>query len=322
MADSTKKAWVLEEGIGENRALLLDGDEVLAAKLHWPGEVPAGTIVKAKLTSKASGSRRGTAVLENGAEVLVDHLPDRLTEGAHINLRITRTPIAERGRFKRAQGRFSESSEQSASTPLAGTPTRRFPTGLWEDVWHAASSGQIGFAGGSAVFSATPAMALIDVDGDGSPRDLSLAAIPAIARGLAWFDLGGNIGIDFPTIESKRDRKAVDTALGDALRGWSLERTAMNGFGFVQIVARLEGPSLLHRFASSRLGMCARKAMRIGELAGGTGPALLLTVHPALKAKLKNEWLDELARRTGKQVRIESDPGLALETPQAQIVSG
>ena len=36
----------------------------------------------------------------------------------------------------------------------------------------------------------------------------------------------------------------------------------MNGFGFVQLVARLNGPSLLHRFAISRLGMAARMALR------------------------------------------------------------
>jgi hypothetical protein len=46
-----------------------------------------------------------------------------------------------------------------------------------------------------------------------------------------------------------------------------------------------------------------------------------LRVHPALKAKLKPEWLTELARRTGREVRVETDPGLALEAPSAQIVS-
>ena len=47
---------------------------------------------------------------------------------------------------------------------------------------------------------------------------------------------------------------------------------------------------------------------------------LLLAVHPALKAKLKQPWLDELARRTGREVRVESDPGLAIEAAHAQLV--
>ncbi|MEM7781608.1 MAG: ribonuclease, partial [Pseudomonadota bacterium] len=122
------------------------------------------------------------------------------------------------------------------------------------------------------------------------------------------------------TLDSKADRRAVDEALADALADWPHERTAMNGFGFVHLVARLEGPSLLHRFATSRVGMCARAALRAGERAEGAG-AVLLTVHPALKAKLKSQWIEELAKRSGKEVRIETDPGLALEAPHAQVMS-
>ena len=197
---------------------------------------------------------------------------------------------------------------------------RRFPdNGGWEDLWSEAWSGDVAFSGGALILSDTPAMTLIDIDGEGSPKELSLAAIPAIAQGLAWFDLGGNIGIDFPTIEAKSDRKAVDSALAKALDHWPHERTAMNGFGFVQIVARLVGPSLVHRFASSRTGMCARYALRVAERAEGAG-VTLLTVHPAIKAKLKPEWLDELRRRTGRELRVEADPGLALEAPSAQVI--
>ncbi|HCY01516.1 MAG TPA: ribonuclease, partial [Erythrobacter sp.] len=128
------------------------------------------------------------------------------------------------------------------------------------------------------------------------------------------------IGIDFPTLATKADRKAVDAALDAALGGWPHERTAMNGFGFVHIVARLDGPSLLHRFATARIGAAARMALRRAELVDGPG-ATLLTVHPAVKAKLKAEWLAELERRTARRVRIEIDPGLAIEAATAQIVA-
>ena len=39
-----------------------------------------------------------------------------------------------------------------------------------------------------------------------------------------------------------------------------------------------------------------------------------------LKAKLKQLWLDELARRTGRAVRILADPALAIEAANAQLV--
>jgi hypothetical protein len=48
---------------------------------------------------------------------------------------------------------------------------------------------------------------------------------------------------------------------------------------------------------------------------------LLLSVHPALRHKLKPAWVEELARRTGRAVRIAADPALAIEAAHAQLVS-
>lgn len=294
---------------------------MLAARLEWPGELTAGQISSGQLISKAAGARRGVVRLECGREVMVDHLPPDATEGAVAPIIITRAALAERGRFKRAHGRWHETGEHDAAP--VGPPGRlvsRFPAGLWEEVWHAACAGSLTFPGGEILVSVTPAMTVIDIDGSAAPRDLALAAIPAIAQALRWFDLGGNIAIDFPSLQAKADRRIVDQALDAALSHWPHERTAMNGFGLVQLVARMERPSLLHRFATSRTGMCARMALRTGELAQGTGRTLLLTVHPALKAKLKPEWLAELARRKGCEVQLETSPALALEAASAQII--
>lgn len=314
--------WLIEEGIGETRALLVEKGEVLAARLQWPGELVSGQVHGASLTRRIAGTRRGIVTLAGGSEALVDHLPPEATEGVSGKVRLSRAPIHERGRLKRAQARWLDpNGAASGPAPLDGSVTRQFARGLWEEVWGAASAGSIAFPGGAILCSATPAMTVIDVDGELPPRQLALACIPAVASALRWFDIGGNIGIDFPTLEAKADRRDVDDALDEALDGWPHERTAINGFGFVQIIARLEGPSLLHRFATSRTGMCARYALRVAERAEGHGPVLELRVHPALKAKLKPEWLDELARRTGRAVRVETDPGLALEAPSAQVVA-
>lgn len=324
LAKSAAPEWLIEEGIGETRALLIEGEQVRAARLYWPGELRAGEKCSGRLTAKLAGTRRGVALLGNDSEALVDHLPPGVTEGQTLDLVITRAALAERGRLKRAQARVAAAESPAIASPLTeGTMVRRFPTGLWEDVWHAASSASLDFPGGEVLASVTPAMTVIDVDGIGVPRDVALAAAPAIARALAWFDLGGNIGIDFPTLAAKADRRVVDEALEAALADWPHERTAMNGFGFVQLVARLEGPSLLHRFATARLGAAARMALRRAEIAAddGAGRTLLLTVHPALKAKLKAAWLAELTRRTGREVRVETDPGLAIEAAHAQLLS-
>ena len=60
--------------------------------------------------------------------------------------------------------------------------------------------------------------------------------------------------------------------------------------------------------------------LRRAERVAGQG-AILLTVHPAINTRLKQDWLAELAKRTGREVRVESDPGLALEAGFAQAVT-
>ncbi|MGI8944281.1 MAG: ribonuclease [Qipengyuania sp.] len=309
--------WLVERGIGEDRAILVENDMVLAAKIRWPGDLFAGERIEARLTAKAGA--RGTATLSDGREVLVDRLPRNAGEGATIPLLVTRAAIAERGRLKMPAARPPSEAAPVEDVFAGGRHVRRFPSGSWEDIWHAAAQGEIESAGGSLQFSVTPAMTLIDIDGDLPPHQLAVGAIPQIARWVRRFDLGGSIGIDFPTLPDRKDRKAVDELLDEALAGWPHERTAMNGFGFVQLVARLEGPSLLHRLTNSRLGAAARMALRRAEMVEGAG-VTQLTIHPVLKPRLASEWLAELERRTGRPLRVATDPGLAIEAAAAQIV--
>lgn len=320
--------WLVEEGIGEHRAVLLDGGEIAAARIDWPGGLKAGQIEDAELVSRAAGSPRGTARFACGEEALVDKLPREASEGAALRLEVLRTAIPERMRRKLAQARPSTGPCRPAPTLAEalrreGHPVRvvrAFPECGWDELWDEAWSGTCAFAGGSLHFSSTPAMTVIDVDGTLSARDLARAAVAPLAHALRRFDLGGNIGIDLPTLEAKDDRRAIDTALGLALGGWPLERTAMNGFGFVQLAARLSRPSLLHLLRFDPAGACARQLLRLAERVEQPG-VLLLTCHPAVCAALRGEWLEELARRSGREVRLAEDPALALPAGFAQAVA-
>lgn len=318
--------WYLEQGIGEDRAVCLIDDEIVASRIHWPGELIAGQVDDAVLVSRISGSTRGTARLTNGDEALVDRLPKSASEGASLRLEVTRPAIGERGRLKRAQAR--PSNAMPAIPTLAQTLAaegsevaivRRFPASGWADLLTDAVSREISFSGGSLVFSPTPAMVTIDIDGTLPPRELALAAIGPIAATLKRFDLGGSLGIDFPTLQTKPDRRAVDEALAAALADWPHERTSINGFGFVQLVSRLSRKSLLHRASYSRTGLIARNLLRQAEHIEEPG-ALLLTVHPAIAAKIAPEWQAELAKRSGREIRIKVAPGVALGGGFAQAV--
>ena len=319
--------WLVEEGIGEERAILLDEGEILAARLFWPGRLGAGQVEDAVLASRQKGSARGTVRFASGEEALVDRLPRDAREGAPLRVEITREAIRERDRLKLAHARPSDAPprpapglvEQLRAQGFTARSVRRFDSGDWDEVWLEAWQGLSGFDGGELAFFDTSAMTLIDVDGPDDPRTLALAAVPAIASALKRFDIGGSIGIDFPTLTTKQDRKAVDGALETVLADWPHERTAMNGFGFVQLVARFPRPSLLQRIQRDRTGAAARLALRRAERVEGPG-VTLLTVHPALEAGLRPEWLADLEQRTGRPTRIALEPGLALEAAAAQIV--
>ena len=319
--------WFVEEGIGEERAIRIEAGQLYAARLHWPGALSAAMVDDAILFSRSAGSARGVARYASGEEALVDRLARDTQEGAPIRLEVTRAAMTETGRTKRAQARPTDRPLRPAPSLAqmlrdAGHEVQivhRFADDWWADVWAQAWSASADFTGGTLQFSVTPAMTLIDVDGDLRAPALALAAVPAIADALRRFDLGGSVGIDFPTLQDKADRRAVDQALQHALSDWPHERTAMNGFGFVQIVARLERPSLLHRMAAFRAGAAARMALRRGEAVREPG-ALLLTLHPTVKSALKEEWLVDLARRCGREVRMVTDPALALDAGFAQAV--
>ncbi len=320
--------WFVEEGIGETRAIRLKDGEILEARVQWPGELAAGAVVDARLASRTRGASRGVARLDDGAQALVARLPREASEGSAIRLLITRPAMAEHGRTKLAQGRWSDDTPCPAPTLAEGFESegqavrnvRRFPQGDWDGLLAEAFAGTIAFAGGSLALSPTPAMTLVDVDGEAEPRALALAACPAVAAALRRFDLGGSIGIDFPTLADKADRRAVGASLARELALWPHERTAMNGFGFVQIIARLERPSLLHRASNHPAATSARALLRRAEGLEGAG-IIELAAHPALAAHLREDRLDELSRRTGREVHLRLEPGLAIEAAHAQFIS-
>lgn len=332
--ESRLPEWLLESGIGETRAILVDHGEIIAARIDWGETLRPGLIAPAQLVAKPAGARRGIARFNDGAQVLVDGLPATATEGARLNLRLTRAAIAERGRTKLPNARPATASEtpraaptlaqelQSGTFPVRTLPitARAFDDHGWDELIEQALTGEIAFAGGSLIVSPTPAMTLIDIDGSLPPPALALAAVPAIAEALTRLDIGGSVGIDFPTLSEKKDRQAVDSALGAALEAWKGERTAMNGFGFIQLVSRLERPSLVAMIARHPAAAAARALLRRAERVAEPG-TLLLTAHPAVRRAMLPEWEADLARRTGRTLRWDEQPTLALAAGFAQAVT-
>jgi len=327
--------WLIEAGIGEDRAICVDDHTILAARVCWREPWRAGAVAPARLDHRHPGSRRGAVRLPDGTIAAIDALPPGLTHGATLMVRITRAALAEQGRFKLVQCRPAGDAAPCPAPSLAavladsgipvrvlGALDRSFDTAGWDDLIEQAQTGIVDFPGGRLTISPTPAMTLIDIDGPPPLAPLAMAAVPALAGALARLDIGGSIGVDFPGLESRADRQAVDRALDNALAqtGWRGERTGMNGFGLVQVISRLERPSLIARMAFHPARAAAHALLRQAERIDDPG-ALLLVAHPAVLAQIDALLAADLARRSGRLIRRDPRPALALHAGFAQAIA-
>lgn len=317
--------WLVERGIGETRAVLVNGGDIVEARIQLEGTRPAGSIVAARLVSSGTGGRNAIARDEHGAEYLLPRGVPGLTEGAAFHLEITREAIPGSEPWKRPLGRTSE-QEPRAAPPLEKRPGARLTRALssqdelgslgWDDVVEQARTGIVRFAGGELRISATPAMTLIDVDGHLAPDELAVAGAREAARAVRRLDIGGSIGIDLPTTSSKAPRLAAAASIDEQLPQ-PFERTAVNGFGFVQVVRPRPRASLIE-LANDRAAFEARALLRRAALE--TPGSKRLVSHPAVAAELERrpDWLEELGRQLGGGISLRADPKLPMSGGYAE----
>lgn len=320
--------WLYEEGIGENRAILVEGGEIIEAAIELPARLRAGAVAPARLVRILVPGRRGIAKVEGDEEALVEPVPPTLAEGAEFHAEIVREAVAEAGRSKLARVRVSDSAPRAgpalverigACTASRAIGPDRFEEVGWTELLDEAARGEIAFPGGSLRMSLTPAMVLFDVDGSLPPADLARAGAGAAARAMRRLAIGGSIGIDLPTLSERADRQAAAAAV-DAVLPQPFERTAVNGFGFLQIVRRRERPSIPEIVQADPAGAAARALLRRAQRLTG---ALRITAAPAVVARLQAqpEWLDALRRQTGGNVVLQGDGALAISAGHVQPTS-
>ena len=307
--------WRYEAGIGEARAALVEGTTILEARIELDRPGPRlGAVLAARLVEITQKGREGRVTFDGG-EAMLSPLPPGITQGAALTVELIREAIPEAGRQKLPRATPADGPPRPGPTLLeritaSGLPVRHCyahePDHLeaagWSEVLEEALTGDIVFAGpagGVLRMSPTPAMVLFDVDGHAPLEPLALAAAKAVAAAIVRLDIGGSIGVDFPTLVGKAARAAVDAAI-DAGLPQPFERTAMNGFGFVQIVRRRTRVSLPELLRTDPAGAEARALLRRIERIPPpvpTGHRVSASVHKALHAN--PHWIAELARRTG-----------------------
>lgn len=324
---------LLERGVGETRAAVVDGDRILEAHVERGSlALRAGDVVAGRLTRVLDPGRRGLATAD-GLEILVEPLSRALTEGAACRIEIVRDAIPEPGRPRAPKGvvtdapaaRAPDLAARMAALGLAVREclphqTDALEAAGWSEVIEEARSGVIAFDGGLLTLSLTPAMTVIDVDGALPPAELARAAATACGQAIRRLGLAGSIGIDFPTVAGKAERQAIAEALDAALAPLLFERTAVNGFGFLQIVRRRSRASLPELVQGAPAETAALALLRRAERAGGAGRRTLAAA-PAVIAWLEARptLLDDLSRRLGAAVALRADPALAISAGHVDV---
>ena len=328
--------WLYEDGIGEARAALVDQGRILEAAIEPDDAGPrAGAVVPARLTQVLIPGRRAVVTLEGaGGEALIEPPPRGVTEGARLLVEITRAAIPEPGRPKRAIARAAPPDALPTDGPdllqriaATGIPVvrlvshgeDRLEAAGWSELLDEALTGEIAFPGGALRLSLTPAMALFDVDGPLPPAELAVAGARAAARAIRRMDISGSIGIDLPTVGAKADRQAAAVAV-DAELPQPFERTAVNGFGFLQIVRRRRRASLPELLRSEPAVAAARALLRRAERTAGAG-TVQIAAAPIVVAAIaaRPDWQALLERRRGLSLALRSEASLAISSGHVHI---
>ncbi|MEO7277123.1 MAG: ribonuclease [Sphingomicrobium sp.] len=314
--------WLIERGIGETRCALVEDGSIVEARILLDGIARWGDIRVARLKSGGVPAVAIEGAVDGGQEYLLPRGAAGAAEGSTISITVTRERFPGTEPWKRPLARLAEDCEPGPAPPIPDGETLAFPAPFdrlgeagWDELIEEARSGTVRFSRGELRISATPAMTLIDVDGQLAPAELAVRGAEQAARAVRRLDIGGSIGIDLPTVAGRAPRQASAEAI-DAVLPKPFERTAVNGFGFVQIVRPRRRASLVE-LAGDRSAFEARALLRRAAL--GPPGRKRLTAHTAVISVLeaRPDWLEALALQVGGSIDLRADASLAISGAHA-----
>ena len=320
--------WLYEEGIGEARAALIERGRLVEALIERESDAArAGSVMQGRLIQTIIPRKRGIVRLMSGEEVLLEPIPPKLAEGGNVLVEILREAIAEEGRPKRAKGRVAAQGTKAQPGPsllqrirATGVPVTPCPAHEedrlesygWSELMEEAISGEVGTEAAALRLYLTPAMLLIDVDGTLPPAQLGPKGAKLAAQAVRRMGLSGSIGIDLPTMNNK-DERMIAAAQIDKYLPLPFERTAVNGFGFLQIIRRRERPNLMEILRENPVATAALALLRRAERHGNGGTATITAAPAVIDYLRKNPgWIEQLGQRRGGKIELRGEASLSL----------
>ena len=307
---------------GETRAVLFEDGVPVELHIERQGHTALGSVCDGRIITK--GAQHDYVRLSGGQEIIVSP-KSGLGEGATIRAEIVRERMCEPGEVKLAIARQSSGDLidmaghwQAALTARADATIEA--DAVFDDHFDLALAGRSDVDGATLWFERTKAGLVFDVDGQGDPQAINRAAAAEVARLLRLFQIGGATMIDFVGMDSKAARldvaAAFDAASAADPRGF--ERTAINGYGLMQVIRAKPRPSLLDtlfgiRRVSPSDETMALMLLRAASRSSGAGVRRCVTT-PSIAGMLGQPgWqvlVAEAARAAGASLEIVADAGV------------
>ncbi len=310
-----------DDAPGERRVGVFEDGVLVELHLHRNNALMWGETGTAKIKTKSSNSH---FLRTSEKQDLL--LRGEVTEsvGKTLPFRIVREAIAEPGLLKLAEARRLTEDDKERSPD--GQWASRFPKtragpahmAAMSDALSAAltCTAQVGHA--QISFQRTKLGLVIDVDGEGKALPINLAAAREIARLLRLYQVGGMVLIDFIAVNSKAERQEIALAFDEAAaadeRGF--ERSAVNGFGLLQVVRARPRPSVLDMLFGTHIQSASDETQALWLLRDaarepGIGTRTI-TAPPSVAQWLtkynSRSLISEVEKITGAPLSIVADP--------------
>lgn len=309
-----------DDAPGERRAALVENGHIAEIHIqrdaHWVlGECGNGRIDR----KTPSGAY---VIVDDGSELLLRSKTSD-PESARVAFEVIREAISEPGRTKPPEIMLRNNVPEPLPKKDALWDRRVSLLGHQSVTASIASGFDVAIAGQSQVgdvnisFQRTKAGLVFDVDGIGDAFTINSIAATEIARILRLYQIGAMVMIDFVSMESKTQRTQIadifDTA--SALDRRPFERTAMNGYGMMQVVRARPRPSVLDHLFGKRIAALSDETqaywlLRAVAQSSGFGPRTV-TARPDVAHLLQSQrwaqWRAEAICLSGADMVVVAD---------------
>ena len=309
-----------DDAPGERRAVVVENGNIVEIHIQrdalWAlGEYGAGRIDRKTLS--------GTYVIADDNSELLLRSKMGAPEGARIMFEVTREAIAEPGRHKPPEIILREGVHEAPIDRDALWDARMASLGQSAinasiaEGFDVAISGQSQIGDVTISFQRTKAGLVFDIDGIGDAFAINMIAATEIARLLRLYQVGAMVLIDFVSMESKAQR----TQIAEAFDAASLadprpfERTAINGYGMMQVVRARPRPSILDHLFGTRIAALSDETqaywlLRAVAESRGFG-VRSVTARPEVATLLQSErwsaWRAAAVRLAGADMVVVAD---------------